>query len=80
MKKVYSFLVLIIASFLPQLMSAQSQMGPDSYKGEDSNKMFVVFLVISVIFIGLMIFMFILERKIKKLEQTSEIIEKETNE
>lgn len=58
----------------PKIIWAQEKMNPIEYKAEESNKMFVVFLVISVIFLGIIIFLFSLERKIKKLEKINQTI------
>ncbi len=65
---------MFLLSLFPKLTWAQEKMNPVEYKGEDSNKMFVVFLVISVIFLGIIIFLFSLERKIKKLEKINQTI------
>lgn len=66
LKRIGLFLACIL---LPWVVNAQGAGQQEVYQGEESNKMFVVFIVISVIFLGLTIFLFSLDNRIRKLEK-----------
>lgn len=66
LKRIGLFLACIL---LPWMVNAQGTGQQEVYQGEESNKMFVVFIVISVIFLGLTIFLFSLDNRIRKLEK-----------
>lgn len=42
---------------------------PENYPSTDSNKMFVVIAVLGVIFVGLAVFLFALEARVRKMEK-----------
>lgn len=62
-----SILVLILSIF-PFLSKAQDQLETRAFF-ESNNKIYVVVMVLSTILIGIFIVLFILERKIKRLER-----------
>ena len=66
LKKIGLFLA---CTLLPWMINAQGTGQQEVYPGEENNKMFVVFIVITVIFLGLTIFLFSLDNRIRKLEK-----------
>jgi len=63
-KKLY-FLLFLFTAFFSNAQPAEPQMA-DAFR--ESGKIYVVISVIGIIFLALVVFMIILERKIKKLE------------
>lgn len=62
-----SILVLIL-SLIPYMSNAQDKIGTRAFF-ESDNKIYVVVMVLTTILIGIFIFLFFLERRIKKLEK-----------
>lgn len=61
-----NLLLLLLACFGPLLMSANDSGFENTMRA--SGKIYVVYAVIAVILLGLFIYLFILDRKVKKLE------------
>ena len=70
MVKVQLFLTSCFFLMFPLILSAQSEENNDFFR--TIGKMNVVIAVIAIIFIGIIAFMVILDRKIKKLEEETE--------
>lgn len=65
MKKIISFLVLILSSF--NLFAQEVQMAD---KMREDGKIWVVVGVIAIVFVGIITYLFLLDRKISKIEKS----------
>lgn len=72
MKKVFSFcctLLLLLVSLLADAQQQNTEQGPVNEFFRSNDKIYVIVGVLMIIFIGIVIFLISLERKISKLEK-----------
>lgn len=67
MKKLTNFGAAWVCVLLSTLTANAQQ--AENYPSTDSNKMFVVIAVLAVIFVGLAVFLFALEARVRKMEK-----------
>lgn len=70
MKQLTSICAALICLVISTLNAAAQ--APEDYPEPESNKMFVVVAVVGVIFVGISLFLLVLDRRISKLERQFE--------